>query len=89
MSWNVYIVETATGNLYTGIATDVERRVRQHNGELPGGAKCLRGQRPVKLVWRSGAFDYVFMALQTEAHIKRMTHEQKCAFIERTNKERS
>ena len=35
----VYIVRCRDDTLYTGITTDLRRRMRQHRGELPGGAK--------------------------------------------------
>jgi len=37
--------------LYTGITTDLVRRVAEHNGEVEGGAKYTAGRRPVKLVY--------------------------------------
>ena len=59
--WYVYMVRCADKSLYTGITTSLERRVKQHNGELAGGAKYTKPRRPVVLVWqevhtsRSGA----------------------------------
>ncbi|WP_051090366.1 GIY-YIG nuclease family protein [Arsukibacterium perlucidum] len=50
-SWFLYMVRTAAGQLYTGISTDPQRRLRQHNGELKGGAKALRGKGPLQLVF--------------------------------------
>lgn len=50
--WFVYLVQTGKGMLYTGISTDPERRLRQHQGELRGGAKALRGKGPLTLVWQ-------------------------------------
>lgn len=48
--WFLYMIRTAGGQLYTGISTDPARRLRQHNGELKGGAKALRGKGPLQLV---------------------------------------
>ncbi len=51
-SWVVYVLTSATsGRTYVGVTTDPERRLAQHNGELPGGAKATRAGRP----WRLGA----------------------------------
>jgi putative endonuclease len=38
----VYLLQHQTGRTYVGISTDVERRVKQHNGILKGGARCTR-----------------------------------------------
>jgi putative endonuclease len=50
-SWNVYLVRCADGTLYTGIATDVARRVAEHNGSDALGARYTRSRRPVVLVY--------------------------------------
>jgi putative endonuclease len=44
--WFVYVLVSTGGRTYVGIATDVARRLRQHNGELAGGARATRGHRP-------------------------------------------
>lgn len=50
-------MECADGTLYTGVSTDLSRRLRQHNGELKGGAGYTRARRPVRLVWSEAAAD--------------------------------
>lgn len=50
-AWAVYLLHCADGTLYTGITTDLCRRVAQHNGEQAGGARYTRARRPVVLVW--------------------------------------
>jgi putative endonuclease len=47
MTWFVYIVECADGTLYTGITTDIERRLREH--DQGSGARYTRGRGPVRL----------------------------------------
>ena len=47
--WFVYLIRTKKG-IYTGVTTDMLRRFRQHRGDLPGGAKFFRGNKPVELV---------------------------------------
>lgn len=47
--WFIYVLLCADGTLYCGISTDPARRVRQHNGEIKGGAKYTRARRPVLL----------------------------------------
>jgi len=48
--WYLYIVRCRHGSLYTGIATDVERRFAEHQANK--GAKYLRGRGPLKLVFK-------------------------------------
>ena len=48
--WFVYMVRCTDKSLYTGISTDVKRRVEEHNGE--GGAKYTRARNPVTLVYK-------------------------------------
>lgn len=54
-NWFVYIVLTRCGKLYTGIATDIERRFQEHcdisNGDGNKGAKYFRGHQPLKVVY--------------------------------------
>lgn len=40
--WHVYLLICADASLYCGISCDVARRLRQHNGELAGGARYTR-----------------------------------------------
>lgn len=50
--WVLYVLVSAdAGRTYVGITSDLERRLSQHNGEVPGGAKSTRGGRP----WSVGA----------------------------------
>ena len=46
-NWHTYIVECADGTLYTGITTDIDRRISQHNGGK--GAKYTKTRAPVIL----------------------------------------
>lgn len=90
MSYWVYIVECADGTLYTGIATDVQRRVLEHNGAdcvgkngqaIKGkGARYTSARRPVSLVFEA-AFATRSDAMKEEMRIKRLTQPQKRALI--------
>lgn len=42
MSFSCYCLTNEQGKTYVGFSTDVNRRLRQHNGELQGGAKATR-----------------------------------------------
>jgi putative endonuclease len=49
--WSVYIIRCGDGSLYTGIATDVERRFSEHVSQGPKTAKYLRGRLPLEMVY--------------------------------------
>jgi len=49
VSWFVYLIRSPKGYLYTGITTDVIRRLKQHNQGI--GSKWTRANRPLTLVW--------------------------------------
>jgi putative endonuclease len=75
-SWFVYLVECADGTFYTGVTTDLVRRVRQHNGDIVGGANYTRARRPVALVW-SRAYESRSFAQQEEYRIRRVSRREK------------
>lgn len=76
MEFSLYILECVDGTLYTGIAAHVARRLAQHNGEKPGGARYTAGRRPVRLVYEA-RFASRSAALKEEARIKRLTRGEK------------
>ncbi len=47
--WFLYVVKCSDDSYYTGISTDVERRVKEHNGSKKG-AKYTSCRRPVSLL---------------------------------------
>ncbi|MEX0624796.1 GIY-YIG nuclease family protein [Saccharospirillum sp.] len=76
--WWVYLVQCADGTFYTGITTNPQRRLRQHNGELVGGARYTRPRRPVILVYTEACCDRS-QAGQREAAIRRLSRSRKLA----------
>jgi putative endonuclease len=54
--YSVYMLRCADGSLYTGIATDVSRRLQEHQSS-PRGAKYLRGRGPLTLVFQQAVGD--------------------------------
>lgn len=77
--WYVYIVECRKGAYYTGITTDLNKRVAKHNAGK--GAKAVRALGlPVQLVWCQVAKDKPY-ALRIEAAIKRMDRGNKAALV--------
>ncbi len=79
--WYVYLLRCADGSLYAGVANDLERRVRQHNGEIIGGARYTRGRRPVELVWSEACADRAAAQVR-EAEIKKLPRRAKQALVE-------
>ena len=75
----LYILQCADGTLYTGIAINLEKRVREH-GSSGLGAKYTRGRRPVKLVYFQ-EFPNRSKASKEEARIKKLSREQKLELI--------
>ena len=92
MVFAVYIVECADGSFYTGIATDVQRRLLEHNGvagkanatsnrAIRGkGARYTAARRPVSLILEL-QFETRSQAAKEEARIKRLNRDQKQQFI--------
>jgi putative endonuclease len=76
--WSVYMVRCRDGTLYTGVTTDLERRLAQHAGGLAGGAKYLRGRGPLRLVL-ARAVGSRSLALRLEARLKRLAPAGKRA----------
>ncbi len=54
MAYTVYLLSCADGTLYTGVTTDIERRVAEHNGSAKGAA-YTKARRPVKLMYTEEA----------------------------------
>ncbi|WP_029898546.1 GIY-YIG nuclease family protein [Desulfohalovibrio reitneri] len=76
MAWFVYLLECADSTLYCGVTTDLDRRLAEHNGELPGGARYTRSRRPVRLAaWAERADRSSACAL--EARVKRARKADK------------
>ena len=78
--WFVYIVRCGDGTLYTGIATDVRRRIAEHARHDGRGAKYLRGRRPLRLVFVR-AIGARGLALRIESRIKKLPKARKEALI--------
>ena len=78
-AWWLYIVECSDGSLYTGITTDVDRRLHEHNSSLRG-AKYTRSRRPVFLAVAIPCKDRS-EASKLEAQVKGMTRPQKKTWI--------
>ena len=80
MSYFVYIVKCRDDSLYTGITTDITRRLSEHNSGA--GAKYTRSHGPVKLVYVERQEDRSD-ASRREIEIKKLSKKDKLAMIER------
>ena len=78
--WFVYILECNDGTLYTGIATNVERRIDEHNTSKKG-AKYTRSRRPVKLAAIVAICEDRASASRKEYNIKKLKRSQKIKLI--------
>ena len=73
----VYLLRCADGTLYTGYATDLSRRLAEHNGAAAGaGARYTRSRRPVRLVYYE-TFASRSAAMKREWAIKRLPRAKK------------
>lgn len=79
MSWFLYIVECADASYYTGITTDIDRRIDEHNNGK--GAKYTQGRGPVSLVYTEN-FEDRSQASKREFEIKALTKDQKKKLIQ-------
>jgi putative endonuclease len=75
----LYIVTCADRTLYTGITTDVQKRVDEHNKGLVG-AKYTRSRLPVFLSYVKEVGE-MGEALREEYKLKQLSREQKLALI--------
>ena len=80
------MIEGTDSHFYTGITSDIRKRLNQHNGLIKGGARYTRKHRPYflahleKLPSRSDA-------LKREYVIKQLTHKEKVVLIKKTKKD--
>ena len=74
-----YILKCIDGTLYTGITTDLERRVLEHNTSKLG-AKYTQVRRPVELIYHE-EFENRSESCKREVEIKKMTRQNKLNLI--------
>jgi len=81
--WFLYVAQCSDGTLYTGVTTDVSRRIHEHNTGSRG-AKYTKTRRPVKLIYWID-FENRSTAQKAECRFKKLTHAQKEKAINKTN----
>jgi len=84
-NWLIYILECKDDSLYCGITNNLEKRLKQHKGEVKGGAKYTRSHWPCKLVYKEKSANRS-KALQRESVIKKMSKDEKQALINSARK---
>ena len=83
-NWYVYIVQCSDNTYYTGITTDIKRRVKEHNS-AKGGAKYTRPRKPVTLIYHE-PHESRSTAASREYQIKQFTLKKKKLLINENNK---
>jgi len=79
-TWKLYMLRCGDGSLYTGISTDVARRLEEHRSGK--GAKYTRSRGPLELAYVEECGDHS-AALKRELEIKAMTRGEKLKLIEK------
>ncbi|MFH1889140.1 MAG: GIY-YIG nuclease family protein [Candidatus Omnitrophota bacterium] len=79
MPWFLYIVQCRDETLYTGITTDISRRINEHNSSKKG-AFYTRNKTPVKLVYQE-ALPNQSAARKREAAVKGLTRKEKMELV--------
>ena len=79
-NWLIYILVCRDDSLYCGITNNLEKRLKQHKGEIIGGAKYTRSHWPCKLVYKEKSASRN-QALKREAIIKKMSKVEKQTLI--------
>src|SRR5437773_902140 len=78
-AWHVYVVRTREGALYTGVTTDVARRIAEHRAG-GRGARYLRGREPLEIVYRRKVGERG-LALRVERRLKRRRRADKLEIV--------
>lgn len=78
--WYVYIIQTQSGSLYTGVALDVKKRFDDHQSQGIKCAKYLRGKGPLTIVYQQ-RLNTKSEALKREYEIKQLSKKQKEALL--------
>jgi len=73
--WSIYLLRCADGSFYTGITTDVSRRISEHQ-QGKRGAKYLRGRAPFELVYQRAVGDRS-VATRIEYCVKQLSRSEK------------
>ena len=79
--WVVYVLlSERLGRTYVGITTDLSRRLDQHNGIRPGGARATRAGRPWVAAAQYGPYETRSKAQQIEHQVKKLRGRARLQF---------
>lgn len=81
--WHLYMIRSADDSLYTGISTDVQRRLLEHKSEsagAPRGAKALRGKHSLEVVYQTRVGNRS-EASKLEYRVKQLSKKEKEALV--------
>lgn len=76
MPYFTYLLTCRDGTIYAGSTNNLEKRLKQHNGLLKGGAKYTIGRRPVSLSYVE-EYSTKSEALKREIQLKQLSKKQK------------
>lgn len=74
--WYLYMIRCRDGTLYTGISTDIDRRLAEHRGGGDAGSKYLRGRTPLTLLFQK-KLGSRSLALKVEKRVKKLSKTKK------------
>ena len=77
-SWFLYILRCGDGSLYTGVTTDIDRRLKMH--QEGKASRYTRAHQPVDLVYREECGSRS-QALARECAVKSLPREKKECLI--------
>mgnify|MGYP001394423756 CR=1 FL=1 len=78
--WYIYVLLCCDNSFYCGITTNLTRRLKQHNGEIKGGAKYTRGRRPCQIIYTKKAMNRS-IASKEEFAFKKLSRKQKEKYL--------
>jgi len=81
-TYSLYILKCSDGTYYTGITTDLERRIEEHNFDDKKGAKYTKSRRPVKLVFLAPHIPNRSLASIGERYVKSLSRRKKQLLID-------
>ncbi len=84
MQWHMYVILCFDNTFYCGITTNLERRLKQHNGVIKGGAKYTRSRRPCKYIYKELACNRSD-ASKKESAFKKLSRKNKEKYINFTS----